>query len=169
MLFRWLVQHVILYQSADQPAYRKGFGAADHLPTGTSDSPRTRGSTTILCGWVDFEKAFNTAESDASWKVLEEQGPPCHYIDLLQFPYCDQLASVQTGGRYEIPAVLHRRKSQARRSYQCIVVHCRDEEALESWIKNAQIAAWLPLALASVLLSGHGMVAAIACAIISIQ
>ena len=51
----------------------------------------------LWVGLVDFEKAFDTVEHSALWKVLRSLGVGENYISLLRRLYNDQTASVVTG------------------------------------------------------------------------
>ena len=46
---------------------------------------------------IDLEKAFDTVEHDTLWKVFEDQGVHCAYVDLLKSVYKEQTASVIVG------------------------------------------------------------------------
>jgi hypothetical protein len=85
-------------QSPDQAAYRSGFSTEEHLLTLTLLTERSsEWNTDLWLGLVDFEKAFDTVEHDALWKVLAEQGVSQGYICLLRKLYKDQTACVQAG------------------------------------------------------------------------
>eukprot|EP00973_Karenia_brevis_P029337 4045647-Karenia_brevis.AAC.1 len=87
-------------QGVEQAAYRKGFSTDDHLLAVTQIIERSRESDyPVWMALVDFEKAFDTVEHEALWKVLEDQRVPIHYISLLKSLYQEQVAAVQTDVR----------------------------------------------------------------------
>ena len=69
----------------DQAAYRRHFSTEDHLLSVTLLIEKSHEyNHPLWLTFVDFEKAFDTAMLTALWSVLEEQGVPDHYIDILR-------------------------------------------------------------------------------------
>jgi len=93
-----LQARIVEQQSVDQAAYRSGFSTQDHLICATLLAERcAEFNVDLWLGLVDFEKAFDTVEHDALWKVLNEQGVEPAYINLLRKLYKNQTATVLAG------------------------------------------------------------------------
>ncbi len=85
-------------QSPDQAAYRKGYSTEDHLVTLTLLLEKASAwNFDLWFGLVDFEKAFDTVEHEALWKVLRSFGVAECYINLLVKLYNHQTAVVAAG------------------------------------------------------------------------
>ena len=86
------------HQSVDQAAYRKGFSTVDHLLTVSMLIEKSwEYKCPLWMALVDFEKAFDTVDHDALWRVLVDQGVPLQYISLLKSLYDGQVAFVRAG------------------------------------------------------------------------
>ena len=98
MLCNRVQQGLLREQSVDQAAYRPGFSTEDHLLCTTLLLERcAEWNIDLWMCLIDFEKAFDAVEHDALWKVLEDQGVHCAYVDLLKSLYEEQTASVMAG------------------------------------------------------------------------
>ena len=98
MLCARLEDTIIGQQSIDQAAYRKSFGADDHLLCLTLLLERcSEWNMEVWFGLVDFEKAFDTVEHAPLWAALKELGVTEAYVDMLKVLYSSQTATVAHG------------------------------------------------------------------------
>jgi hypothetical protein len=98
-----MMKHIMQHQDVDQAAYRKGFSTEDHLLTVSLIIEKSwEYNFPIWLALVDFEKAFDTVEHEALWKVLEAQSVPSHYIKILKSSYTCQLAAVKARERSRV-------------------------------------------------------------------
>ena len=81
----------------EQAAYRKGFSTEDHLLAARLVIEASREhNADLFLALVDFEKAFDTVDHGALWRVLSAQGVPPAYTQILQKLYKQQTAVVST-------------------------------------------------------------------------
>jgi hypothetical protein len=98
MLCQRIQKTLLSKQPPDQAAYRPGYSTEDHLATLTLVTEMCKEwNVDLWLGLIDFEKAFDTVEHDALWKVLDEQGVHPGYVTILQHLYDNQVAYVSAG------------------------------------------------------------------------
>jgi len=68
------------------------------LPTSTGSWKKTREfQKNIYICFIDYAKAFDCADHNKLWKILQDMGIPDHLTCLLRNLYADQEATVRTG------------------------------------------------------------------------
>ena len=84
-------------QPNEQAGFRKDFGTRDHIHTINLLKENCQEWNTPLClTFIDYEKAFDSVETDDILKSLIQQGIETKYVKLLKFIYtnCKATTSV---------------------------------------------------------------------------
>ena len=81
-----------------QAGFRKGRGTRDQIANihWIIEKVREFQENIYFC-FIDYAKAFDCADHNKLWKILQEMGIPDHLICLLRNLYAGQEASVRTG------------------------------------------------------------------------
>ena len=81
-----------------QAGFRKGRGTRDQIANIHSVIEKAREfQKNINFYFIDYAKAFDCADHNKLWKILEEMGIPGHLTCLLRNLYAGQEATVRTG------------------------------------------------------------------------
>ncbi|KAH7666357.1 hypothetical protein AAVH_43283, partial [Aphelenchoides avenae] len=90
VLTRRITEDLDREQPVEQAGFRQGYCTLDHLQTVNQiqEKAREKGLRQYLV-FVDYEKAFDTVETNAVLNALEAQGVHRRYIDLLEDVYDD--------------------------------------------------------------------------------
>ena len=67
------------------------------LPTSTGSSKKQEIQKSIYFCFIDYDKAFDCADHNKQWKILQEMGIPDYLTCLLRKLYAHQEATVRTG------------------------------------------------------------------------
>eukprot|EP00973_Karenia_brevis_P048701 6757970-Karenia_brevis.AAC.1 len=98
MLCNRIQADIIHEQATDQAAYRKGYCTEDHLLSVALLLEKFQEwGCDLWMALVDYEKAFDSVEHAALWKVLNQSGISSGYIELLKILYDHQTATVMAG------------------------------------------------------------------------
>ena len=83
-----------------QGGFRKGRGTRDQIANILwiiKKSKATEFQKNIYFCFIDYAKAFDSADHNKLWKILQEMGIPDHLTYLLRNLYAGQEATVRTG------------------------------------------------------------------------
>ena len=96
-----LQQYVVNHELPDiQVGFRKGRGTRDQIANICCIIKKARAcQKNIYFCFIDYAKAFDCADHNKLWKILEEMGIPDHLTCLLRNLYAGQEATVGTGHR----------------------------------------------------------------------
>ena len=83
-----------------QAGFRKGRGIRDQIAniSWIIEKAREFQKNIYFC-FIDYTKAFDCADNNKLWKILQEMGIPEHLTCLLRNLYVGQEATVRTGHR----------------------------------------------------------------------
>ena len=81
----------LLLEKAEEPEIK--------LPTAIRSLKKQESSRKNIYFFIDYAKAFDCADHNKHWKILEEMGIPDHLTCLLRNLYAGQKETVRTGHR----------------------------------------------------------------------
>ncbi|EYB88154.1 hypothetical protein Y032_0252g247 [Ancylostoma ceylanicum] len=85
-------------QSREQAGFRKGYSTVDHLHAMNELIERSNEyQMPLFIAFIDYEKAFDTVETNSLWNVLQEQGVHVQIISLLQGIYTNAQSLIRLG------------------------------------------------------------------------
>ena len=80
-----------------QAGFRKDRGTRDQIANICWIIKKASIPENIYCCFIDYAKAFDCADHNKVWKILQEMGIPDHLTCLLRNLYAAQEATVKTG------------------------------------------------------------------------
>ena len=102
VMLKILQARLQLYMNRELPdvlaRFRKGRGTRDQIANIQWVIKKAREfQKNIYFGFIDYTKAFDSADHNKLWRILKEMGIPDHLTCLLRNLYADQEATVRTG------------------------------------------------------------------------
>ncbi|KAK0419551.1 hypothetical protein QR680_014205 [Steinernema hermaphroditum] len=87
-------------QPVEQAGFRKNFSTTDHLHAVNELVERSREyRLPLFILFVDYEKAFDSVETNAVWNAIQQQGVPAQIIKLLQKIYSEARSLINIADR----------------------------------------------------------------------
>ncbi|EYC11015.1 hypothetical protein Y032_0053g2428 [Ancylostoma ceylanicum] len=85
-------------QPREQAGFRRGYSAVDHIHAMNELIERSNEyRIPLFIAFIDYEKAYDTVETNSLWNVLQEQGVHAQLIALLQGIYANAQSLIKLG------------------------------------------------------------------------